>query len=836
MAIINRFSIKSRLLILFLLVSLGSVLATGILSWLRFRQSLEERTFAQLTSIRASKAHEIESYMRSLRSQLEILSEDRMVIAAMVDLNSAYKDLQSQIIPREWLKKTEDFYAEDFFPRLAETTQGEQILANYSPTKQSAQYLQYHYIANNSFPIAEKKNLTDAQDGSDYSKFHSEYHEIFRNIIQKFGYGDLFLIDFNTEEIIYSVEKKTDFATSLQRGPYRRSNLAAVVEAVKDNPGKDFVQVVDFKPYAASIGVPTAFFATPIYNGPHIVGILAIQFPVDQLNNILTGNQTWDGLGTTGEVYLVGSDFLMRSLSRFLIQDPQGYEANLREAGLSDNTIALIKKLQTSVLLQPVKTKASNSAIAGVSGTTIVDDYRGVRVLSSHEGLKIEGLEWGIIAEINSSEAFKPLYTLQTYLIILAAIILLLVIWLSNIVGQNFVNPIQTLIDTTVNIGAGKQKLELNWQRKDEFGQLGKAFDSMIQQIGSKTELLERKEQENKALLLNFLPDVVVARIRQGESEIADSITQVTVLFTQITGLTELSQGKSAREIAAILTQLVNAFDQQAEQYGVEKQNTVGVNYVTVCGLSRGYLDHVDRTVNFALRLLEILQSINQENQLDLGLRMGIHSGAMMAAIIGTQNFSYRLWGETMQVAANLNNKAVLGTNSIVVTQPIYESLAEQHLFVPYHSVEIENLGHFTSWLLVTRSGIFAEQINLVETSFRKLLPEAESTAEIFYERLYEVAPTVRSLFKGEAQERRAQLWYILNTAVDGLSDLEELVPKVQDFGRRYIGHRVKKKDYEHVGEALLWTLEQKLGQNFTPTVQKAWSSVYTLISSVLSR
>lgn len=836
MAIVNRFSIKSRLMILLLFVSLGSVLTTGILSWLRFRKSFEERTFAQLTSIRAAKANEIESYLLNLRSQIEILSEDRMVIAAMVDLNSAYKDLQSQIIPSDWVQKIEDFYAEDFFPRLAETTQGKQILANYSPTKQSAQYLQYHYIANNSFPTEKKKNLIDAQDGSDYSKFHSEYHPIFRNITQKFGYGDLFLIDFNTEEIVYSVEKKTDFATGLQRGPYRRSNLAAIVEKVKDNPGKGFVQVVDFKPYAASIGIPTTFFATPIYNGPHIVGILAIQFPVDQLNDILTVNQKWDGLGETGEVYLVGSDFLMRSLSRFLIQDPQGYEANLREAGLSDNTIALIKKLQTSVLLQPVKTKAASSAIAGISGTTVVDDYRGVRVLSAHAGLKIEGLEWGIIAEINSSEAFEPLYALQTYLIILAAIILLLVIWLSNIAVQNLVKPIQTLIDATSNVEAGQQTLELNWRRRDEFGQLGQAFDRMIRQIGNKTELLERKEQENKALLLNFLPDVVVARIRQGESEIADSISQVTVLFAQITGLTELSQRKSVREVASILTQLINAFDEQAEQYGVEKQNAIEANYVAVCGLSRAYLDHVERTVNFALRILETLQSLNKQHQIDLGLRIGIHSGAIMAAIIGTRNFSYRLWGETVQVAAHLNNQSILGTNSIVVTQPISESLADQHLFVPYHSVEIENLGQFASWLLVTRSGILSEQINLVESSFNKLLPEAESTAQIFYERLYEIAPTVRSMFKGEVTERKAQLWYILKTAVNGLSDLEELVPKVQDFGRRYIGHRVKKKDYEHVGEAWLWTLEQKLGQNFTPELKKAWISVYTLISGVLSR
>lgn len=836
MAIVNRFSIKSRLMILLLLVSLGSVLATGILSWLRFRKSFESQTFAQLTSIREAKGNEIESYMRNLRSQVEILSEDRMVVSAMVELNSGYQELQNQVIPPEWSKAIEKFYAQDFFPRLAKTTQGEQVLANYRPTKQVAQYLQYHYIVNNSFSVGEKKNLNNAQDKSDYSQFHSQYHPIFRDITEKFGYDDLLLIDFNTEEIIYSVDKKTDFATGLQRGPYRRSNLAAVVRAVKDNPGKGFVQVVDFKPYAASIGEPTAFLASAIYNGPHIVGIIVIELPVDELNRILTGNQKWEGMGETGEVYLVGADFLMRSLSRSLIQTPQEYEESLRDAGLSDRNIDLIKTLNTSILLQPVKTKAANSAIAGVAGTTIVDNYQGISVFSSYEGLKIEGLEWGIISEINLTEAFTPLYALQTSLIILTAITLLLVIGLSNFVVQNFLKPIQTLIAATNQEQDDNQTLAISWDRKDEFGQLGQAFNRILNKITQQTEMLANKDQENKALLLNFLPDVVVARLKQGEAEIADSMPQVTVLCASITGLTKLAQHKSAREVATILSQLFNAFDEQAEQYGIEKQNTIGANYVAVCGLSRAYLDHIDRTVNFALRMLETLQPINEQHKIELGLRMGIHSGAMMAAIIGTQKFSYHLWGETIKVAANLNQKAVLGLNSIVVTQPIYQALAEQHLFIPHRSVEIEDLGEFDSWLLLTSSGIFSEQINIVENSFNELLPEADSLAQIFYERLYEVAPTVRSLFKGENTQRQKQLMYTLNSAVKGLSNLEELVPKVQDFGRRYVGHRVKEKDYENVGEALIWSLAQKLGQDFTPEVQKAWASVYTLLSGVLSR
>lgn len=239
-------------------VSLGSLLIAGILSWLRFRSAFQNQIFDQLTSVRASKGNQIESYMQILRAHIETLSEDPMVVSAMVDFNSAYKELQNQVIPLTWLKKIEAYYAKEFFPRLSKAIQGEQVIANYRPITQAGQYLQYHYIANNSFPVGEKEKLTDAQDGSSYTKIHSKYHSIFRNIIQKFGYYDLFLIDFNTGEIVYSVYKETDYVTSLDRGPYRRSNLAAVVEAVRDNPGQGFVQVVDFKAYAPSYAAPAA--------------------------------------------------------------------------------------------------------------------------------------------------------------------------------------------------------------------------------------------------------------------------------------------------------------------------------------------------------------------------------------------------------------------------------------------------------------------------------------------------------------------------------------------------------------------------------------------------
>ena len=834
MLFLNKLSIKSRMMALLLGVSLGSLLIAGLLSWLRFRSTFTTQTFDRLTSVRASKGNQIESYMRILRNHVETLSEDRMVVSAMVNFNSAFKELQNEVISSETAQKIENYYTQEFFPRLSENIQGEQVFANYRPTTQAGLYLQDLYLAGNPSPVGEKDELTDAKDGSQYSSVHQKYHPLFRNLIQKFGYYDLFLVDFETGEIIYSVYKETDYATSLDLGPYRRSNLASAIEKVRDNPGQRFVQVVDFKPYVPSYGAPAAFFAAPIYNGPHIVGILAVQLPVDNINNVMTGNQNWEknGLGKTGEVYLVGADLLMRSISRFLIQDPEGYEADLHDAGISSQTIDLIKRLNTSILLQPVETEAARSAITGESGTTIVDDYRGVRVLSSFSRLNIEGLEWGILAEIDRAEAFEPLDTLQVYLIILAAILILAITFISNLAAQIFVKPIETLSQAARQVTEGDRDVAVNLNTEDEFGELGRAIEGMARDLRTQTTLVARKKEENKALLLNLLPDRVVERVQQGETQIVDSIAQATVLFVRLGGLAKASQHLSSAEVDTILNRLVDEFDQKAEQLGLERQNTISPTYLAICGLSKAYLDSSERTMKLALEMLEILQGANQEFDLELSLHGGIDCGSLEGGIVGSKKFVYKLWGETISTVTQLSYRAT--ANNILVTQSVRDRLEEQYLFARYQPIEIEDVGELPTWSLITPVSTFSQQASLVQTSLTQLLPQIESTAKLFYERLFEMAPEIRPLFDEDISVQQRKFASTLQIAVNGLSNLDKLLPVIQDLGRQYGSDGVEEKHYQTVGEVLLWALQQTLGDNFTPSIKKAWVNTYTLLSGAM--
>lgn len=130
--------------------------------------------------------------------------------------------------------------------------------------------------------------------------------------------------------------------------------------------------------------------------------------------------------------------------------------------------------------------------------------------------------------------------------------------------------------------------------------------------------------------------------------------------------------------------------------------------------------------------------------------------------------------------------------------------------------------------------GVTAEQRVLVQQSFAKVEPIAEQAAELFYNRLFEIAPDLRSLFKGDMPEQQRKLMATLKVAVAGLDDPERLLPAVRILGQRHSEYGVQDEHYDTVAEALIWTLEQGLGAEFTPDVADAWVAVYGLLASVM--
>lgn len=126
------------------------------------------------------------------------------------------------------------------------------------------------------------------------------------------------------------------------------------------------------------------------------------------------------------------------------------------------------------------------------------------------------------------------------------------------------------------------------------------------------------------------------------------------------------------------------------------------------------------------------------------------------------------------------------------------------------------------------------EQVAMVQDSFKKVVPIAGTAADLFYNRLFEIAPEVRPLFPDDLKEQKKKLIAMLATAVTNLHQVETIVPAVQELGKRHVAYGVTAQHYEPVGAALLWTLEQGLGADFTPPVKAAWTETYMTLAGVM--
>ena len=219
----------------------------------------------------------------------------------------------------------------------------------------------------------------------EYKKLYNEFGGELNRFYKDAGYYDIFVICTKHGHIMYSAAKEKDLGTNLGHGPYKDSGLARLWEQVAKT-GKS--AIVDFAPYAPRNNEPAAFAGSPIKDPDgKLIGLIAFQMPLDQINKI-TMERT--GLGETGETYLVGPDKLMRSDS-FL--DPRNHTVLASFANPGKGS---------------VDTEASREALAGKSGAKVINGYNGNPVLSVFSPVKIRGLHWAIICDMDVTEAFSP--------------------------------------------------------------------------------------------------------------------------------------------------------------------------------------------------------------------------------------------------------------------------------------------------------------------------------------------------------------------------------------------------------------------------------------------
>lgn len=697
---LKRLSIQSKLILMLLLVSLGSVLIVGYIGYVNGRSALAERIYGQLTSLRHEKASLLKNVLKTLEANVVTLSDSPGIVLAMREFRAGFDELKNAQITPEMEQSIESYYSKQFLPELSKNLDGVPPLKSLLPTSPASKYLQYQFLGKTAdLDYEAKQQIQTVGDGSRYDDAHQKLHQRLVEVTKKFGWDDLLLVDEETGDVVYTSGKEMDFGRNLTRGLLAETNLGDLYRKMRRSMIKDDFTFVDFEPYPANLNRPTAFVGSPIFDGPTRIGFLFIQFPNDEINRIMTGDFQWEkeGLGKTGEVYLIGPDRLLRSKSRFFHEKDQKEPllADLRANGVPVKTIDLMRRTNTAVLALEVKTESSTAALEGREGTTSALDYRGKPVVSAYGPLDTKDFRWGIVAKMDTAEAFEPINRFGRLLLLTTAGIALGVTMLALALASMFARPVQRLAEAALKVSQGALDVQVPVESQDEFGDLARAFNKMSRSLKTKSTQLYDKIRENEELLLNILPAPVASKMQAGDGHQNQTFADVTVLFADLLGFDAVTESLGADKALQLLNDMVVAFDEAAERFGVEKVKTLGTSYMAVCGLSVERPDHTNRILDFAQEFVRIVKRFNAERGTNLVAEIGINCGPVVGGVVGRSKFLYDLWGDTVTLARSLKSD---GITSIQVTDEVRERVRELYPFEPLGQVQIKGKEPIATW------------------------------------------------------------------------------------------------------------------------------------------
>ena len=468
---IMKLNIATKLPVVIVVLAAIAATITGVVSYMTSRDALHKAAENQLIAIQAARTVQMGSYLKSIEEDLLITAGNDTTLMAAMNLQSAFEGVRTM---------------EDDVVRAMHKS----------------------YITDNPNPAGSKHLLDFADDGTGYSRLHKKYHPAFRFLLESREYYDIFLVS-PEGDVTYSVYKELDFATNVDTGRYKDSDLGTVFRQIRDNPTANSIQFSDFRPYAPSADAPASFIGTPILKPDgSLLAALIFQMPVDRINGIM---QNSAGMGDSGESYLVGSDLLMRSDSRFRADgDP------------------------SSILSQEVASDTVKAAVRGESGVFITPDYRGIDVVSAYGSIDFNGVKWAVMAEIDAEEVDRPVISMRNSVMIQTAIVLAIMAVIGVLFARSITNPIAAMTATMGVLANGNLDAEIpSRDRSDELGSMAGAVQ-VFKDSAIEVKRLEAEQEAAKVRAAQEKREMMITMANDFEASVGNVVNGVSSAATEM--------------------------------------------------------------------------------------------------------------------------------------------------------------------------------------------------------------------------------------------------------------------------------------------------------------
>ncbi|MDG4546716.1 MAG: methyl-accepting chemotaxis protein [Rickettsiales bacterium] len=456
--------ISKKLPIIMVSMALLSSVIVGVVVLKRASNDAFIATEEKLQALSISKKSALSSYLESIQQDLSSLSKSPFVREALLDFKKGWEDF------------------------------------GYNQKNK----LQQLYITDNPNPTGSKEELDYAKDGSLYSSYHEKYHPWFRHFLRQKEYYDIFLFD--TEgNLVYTVFKELDYATNLEKGEYKDTDLGNAFRAAVSNYNSGKQSFFDFKPYAPSHGAAASFISQPIlFENGELAGVLVFQMPISRIDAVMQQNE---GMGESGRSYLVGSDKLMRN--------------NLK----NEDTI-----LKTKVDTEVVKMALNNEL-----GYKVINSFDGKVTVASYIPFEFMGANFAMISEEDYDEVMQPIRSMQKIAMVSALVVVAIFTVLSILFSRGISSPITKMVKIMRDIADGNSSVEIpGLDKKDEIGEMAKALQVFKEnalekgQLEKDRKLADIKAEEDKKKAMHDLASRFEQSVQGMLNSVAAAATQLS--------------------------------------------------------------------------------------------------------------------------------------------------------------------------------------------------------------------------------------------------------------------------------------------------------------------
>lgn len=652
----RRPTLRRQLAFTLVAVAALSILLVGGLNFVAADELLVDGTADTLVRVGEARAKSIELGADRILGEVALAGSDPALADALEDLAGAFAATEDTLGPDE-AEALDDWYRAQVVEPIAAVGLPAVSLDEIAPDGDRARYLQYNYTAVEDRD--DRRTVDDAGDGSPYSSAHARHHPYLRSLADALGFSDLLLIDAATDRIVYSTEKRIDFGTDLRTGPHSGSLLAhAVLEQV---PRVRVGQAVaaDFEVYLPGGGRSVLFGAVAVRSGTEVVGTLAVQVPVEALNNLTTAGGQWESVGLgAGESYVVGADLILRSERRGWIEDPDGY----LDALDADDTIDdLIRGFGSPIGIQTVDTEAMEVALSGKVFDGPTSNDLGQATFTYARAIDVTGVPWVVVAEVPLDDARDPLFDYLRRLVLVFVIVLpaagAVGFWLASRLAQ----PIPAVVAGARAIAAGDRDPDLPVLGNDELGDLSRRLRAMAAELGRREAALDDEYERTRQMLLAVLPPRIVNDdgTVTDDDPLSDTATVVAATL-HVEGI-----DYDDDDLSGIVDEAARRAQALAEERGIERVLAGADRYLFIAGLGQP-TDGADAAIDFSQVLAAMLHEFEVDHDgVEIRPRIGIATGPVATGVLQESNLSFGAWGEPVRQALAIG--ALAASDEILV-------------------------------------------------------------------------------------------------------------------------------------------------------------------------